>query len=179
MPRPWFLFALLALTPPASAADESGFKSLFNGKDLTGWRFGKESLDGKTAAADGRFKVENGTLVINGPTKPGDPAGKDANSGLHLRDLAFPHQLQIRDYPRVGPYKNLKHYKSEDWNSLEVTIKTAPDGKTATAHCTCNGELLEAALPIPASGPIGLQSETNVIEYRNVRVKRSPDAAKP
>ena len=101
-------------------------------------------------------------------------ASKDANSGLHLRDLAFPHQLHIRDYPRVGPYKTLKQYKSHDWNSLEVTIKTSNDGNSAVAHCTCNGELLEASLPIPATGPLGLQSETNVVEYRNVRVKRLP-----
>jgi Domain of Unknown Function (DUF1080) len=201
MPRPWFLLALLALTLPASADDESGFQSLFNGKDLTGWRLGKESLDGKLATADSRFKVENGVLVITGPTKPGDPAkleidtaaaldgdlvirlefkaSRDANSGLHLRDHAFPHQLQIRDYPRVGPYKTLKHYKSDGWNALEVTIKTAADGKTAVAHCTCNGELLEDALPIPATGPIGLQSETNVLEFKAIRVRHLSRVSKP
>ena len=33
-------------------------------------------------------------------------------------------------------------------------------------------ELLEAAFEIPAAGPISLQSETNVIEYRQIRIKR-------
>ena len=39
------------------------------------------------------------------------------------------------------------------------------------ARCTCNGELLEAALAIPEKGPLALQSETNVVEYRNIRIK--------
>ncbi len=41
------------------------------------------------------------------------------------------------------------------------------------ARCTCNGELLEAALDIPDKGPLALQSEINVIEYRNIRIKRA------
>jgi hypothetical protein len=195
LPRIAFTLLALALTTsPVSAEDEPGFEALFNGKDLTGWRFGDDALNGKTEAADGRFKVEGGTIVITGPTRPGQPkmeaidtlapfagdfilrlefrAGRDANSGLHLRDHEFKHQLQVRDYPRVGPYKGLKHYKEGDWNAIEVTVKDAPDGQGALARCTCNGEVLEEALPIPAKGPIGLQSETNTVEYRNLRVRR-------
>ena len=171
----------------AARADEPGFKPIFNGKDLTGWRLGKTDLAGKTASDDGRFAVKDGVLVITGSkdTPPrmteidtvesydGDftlrlefRASRDANSGLHLRDKAFAHQLQIRDYPRVGPYKTLKGYKDGDWNAIEVVV-------TGTkARCTCNGELLEAALEIPADGPLALQSETNVVEYRNIRIKR-------
>ena len=144
-------------------------------------------------SSDGRFKVQNGTILITGATKPGQAkmeaidtvalftgdfilrlefrASRDANSGLHLRDHEFKHQLQIRDYPRVGPYKELKHYKEGDWNAIEVTVKKTADGKGALARCTCNGEVLEEALPIPAKGPIGLQSETNTVEYRNLQVR--------
>ena len=182
-------FALLVSTflLAAARADEPGFQPIFNGKDLTGWRLGKTDLAGKTASDDGRFAVKDGVLVITGSkdTPPkmteidtvesydGDftlrlefRASRDANSGLHLRDKAFAHQLQIRDYPRVGPYKTLKDYKDGDWNAIEVVV-------TGTkARCTCNGELLEAALEIPADGPLALQSETNVVEYRNIRIKR-------
>ena len=171
---------------PAAWADEPGFKPIFNGKDLTGWRLGRTDLAGKTASDDGRFAVRDGILVITGSkdTPPkmteidtvdsydGDftlrlefRASKDANSGLHLSDKAFAHQLQIRDYPRVGPYKTLKEYKDGDWNAIEVIV-------TGTkARCTCNGELLEAALEIPDKGPLALQSETNMVEYRNIRIK--------
>jgi arylformamidase len=175
---------MLLLT--SARADEPGFKPLFNGKDLTGWRVGKTALAGSTASDDGRFAVRDGVLVITGSkeTPPrmteidtmesydGDftlrlefRASRDANSGLHLRDKVFTHQLQIRDYPRVGPYKTLKEYKADDWNTIEVVV-------TGTkARCTCNGELLEAALEIPAKGPLSLQSEINVVEYRNIRIK--------
>src|SRR3954451_23328958 len=171
----------------AARADEPGFKPIFNGKDLTGWRLGNTELAGQSASDDGRFAVKDGVLVINGskdtPRKmteidtvesyDGDltlrlefRASRDANSGLHLRDKAFAHQLQIRDYPRVGPYKTLKDYKAGDWNAIEVVVTGNK------ARCTCNGEVLEAALEIPARGPLSLQSEINVVEYRNIRIKR-------
>jgi hypothetical protein len=172
------VFALLvsSFLLSVARADEPGFKLIFNGKDLTGWRLGSAELAGKTASDDGRFAVKDGTLVITGSkdtprrmaeintldSYDGDftlrlefRASRDANSGLHLRDKAFAHQLQIRDYPRVGPYKTLKNYKDGDWNAIEVVV-------TGTrARCTCNGELLEAALEIPERGPLALQSETN------------------
>jgi hypothetical protein len=170
----------------AARADEPGFRPIFNGKDLTGWRVGKTELAGKTASDGGRFLVRDGTLVVTGSTdKPPKVieietvesferdftlrlefrASRDANSGLHLRDKAFAHQLQIRDYPRVGPYKSLKNYRDGDWNAIEVVVTSN------TARCTCNGELLEAAMELPDKGPLALQSEINVIEYRNIRIK--------
>ena len=158
------LLALALPTFPASAEDEPGFEALFNSKDFSGWRFGNDVLNGKTEASDGRFKVaerhdpdHRGDQA--GPGQDGGDrhrrpfagdfilrlefrAGRDANSGLHLRDHEFKHQLQIRDYPRVGPYKELKHYKEGDWNAIEVTVKkTVPTARgpspaaPATARC--------------------------------------------
>lgn len=170
-----------------AGAEEPGFQPLFNGKDLAGWSLNYSDLAGKTATEDGRFAVKDGVLVITGSkdTPPkiteiesaecydGDftlrlefRASRDANSGLHLRDRVFAHQLQIRDYPRVGPYKALKHYRDGDWNAIEVVVTGSQ------ARCTCNGEVLEAALAIPSAGPLALQSEINVVEYRNIRIKR-------
>jgi arylformamidase len=182
-----FAALLATLLIPAARGDEPGFTPLFNGKDLTGWRHGTTDLAGKTATDDGRFAVKDGILVITGskemPPKMTEidtvdsfdddftlrldfRASREANSGLHLRDKVFAHQLQIRDYPRVGPYKTLKSYRDGGWNAIEVVV-------TGTkARCTCNGELLEEALEIPAQGPLALQSETNVVEYRNIRVQR-------
>src|SRR5882757_1725423 len=69
------LTALLT-TPRASAADftpEPGFTLLFNGKNLDGWQTAKtsnaESLQGKTEAFGGRFKVVDGTLVYDPAVK--------------------------------------------------------------------------------------------------------------
>jgi arylformamidase len=186
-----FVLLFSAALLPVAHAEEPGFKPIFNGKDLAGWRLGKTDLTGKTASDDGRFAVMDGVLVIAG-SKDSPPkmteidtvesydgdfilrlefrASKDANSGLHLRDKAFTHQLQIRDYPRVGPYKTLKNYKAGDWNAIEVAVIGTK------ARCTCNGELLEAALEISDKGPLALQSEINTVEYRNIRIKKDERA---
>jgi hypothetical protein len=63
-----------------------------------------------------------------------------------------------------GPYKNLKNYKPQDWNEMIVVVKAG------IAHCTCNGEVLEAALKVPATGPIGLEGDRGQMEYRRLRI---------
>jgi hypothetical protein len=42
------------------------------------------------------------------------------------------------------------------------------------AHCTCNGEILEAALKLPATGPIGLEGDRGQMEYRRIRIREVP-----
>jgi hypothetical protein len=190
----WVFLGLLALGALAGAEArgaedeaEEGFVSLFNGKDLSGWRLNREVLDGQTRTADGRFEAKDGAIVARGASPVEDlytvrEFGKDfvlrlefraspkANSGLHIRGK----QLQVRDYPALGPYKELKHFNDGGWNAIEVKVKAAPKGEGGVAECTCNGELLEAALAVPAKGGIGLQSETNQLEYRKIRIKEAP-----
>jgi hypothetical protein len=88
-------------------------------------------------------------------------ASKNADSGIFLRGT----QLQCRDYLLAGPYKNLKNYKPQDWNKIEVVVKNN------VARCTCNDEILEEALRIPATGPIGLESDRGQMEYRNIQIR--------
>jgi type 1 glutamine amidotransferase len=185
---------LAALALPVPAADDStieqGFTSLFNGKDLSGWHVGAEALEGKTESSDGRFAVKDGAIVIDGGPRIEDiyttaefnrdftlrlefRASPRANSGLYIRGK----QLQVRDYATIGPYKELKRFNQGGWNAIEVVVKKNPGGDGAVAECTCNGELLEKALAIPARGAIGLQSETNRLEYRRIRIKENQLAA--
>ena len=176
--------AALALTLPAArgADKEEGFTDLFNGKDLTGWGYKKsdkfEGFDGKTEASDKRYSAKDGILVVN-PGKgthqlwtakefPKDfelrlefRAEVHADSGLFVRKP----QLQVRDYLVAGPYKELKKYKALDWNEIIVIVKGE------VAHCTCNGEVLEAKLNVPATGPIGLEADRGQMEYRKIRLK--------
>ncbi len=177
--------ALLLSAVALHAADPKpagGVVELFNGKDLTGWGYKTgEKFDGKTQADDGRYTAKDGTIVVN-PGKPGEKikqlwttaefpndfelrlefrAAVNADSGLFVRKP----QLQVRDYPVAGPYKALKNYKPQDWNQIVVVVKGG------TAHCTCNGEVLEAALKVPATGGIGLEADRGQIEYRNLRLK--------
>jgi hypothetical protein len=181
--------AFLAIGESQEFTPEPGFVSLYNGKDLTGWGYrdkdGKvlEAFDGKTEASDGRYTAKPGILVVNPPDAAKGPrlrqlwsakefpkdfilklqfrAAVNADSGIFLRKP----QLQCRDYLVAGPYKELKKYKAQDWNDIVVTVK---DG---VAHCTCNGEILEAALKLPETGPVGLEADRGQMEYRNIQIK--------
>ena len=175
-------------TGPDNFKLEPGFTSLFNGRDLTGWGFRKrkslkrlESFDGKKASNDNRYVAINGRLVVTTPpegrrfqqlwTTQEFPknfilklefrATPNADSGVFIRSP----QLQCRDYLLAGPWKDLKNYKPQDWNEMVVTVKGG------TAHCTCNGEVLNAAMKVPATGPIGLEGDRGQMEYRRIRLK--------
>ena len=182
--------ALFTAGAAAPFTPEPGFVSLYNGRDLTGWGYsstnGFTSFDGKTEASDGRYTAKGEALVVNdnnaakGPrfrqlwTKQEFPknfilklefrAEINADSGIFLRKP----QLQCRDYLVAGPYKELKKYKAQDWNEIVVTVKDN------VAHCTCNGEVLEAALKLPATGPIGLEADHGQMEYRRIRIQELP-----
>ena len=43
--------------------------------------------------------------------------------------------------------------------------------KGGIAHCTCNGEILNAEMKVPATGPIGLEGDRGQMEYRRIRLK--------
>jgi lysophospholipase L1-like esterase len=141
------------------------------------------AFDGLKITPDGRFAVKGGRLVVTTPPEyrkiqqlwttrefPRDfvlklefRATPNADSGVYVRGP----QLQCRDYRLAGPYKDLKGYKPQDWNELLVTVEGG------TARATCNGELLEAALALPESGPIGLEGDRGQMEYRRIRIKVS------
>jgi hypothetical protein len=190
----WSLVALLSASLASAAyADDwqpdPGFRSLFNGRDLTGWCFRAragnvaETFDGKTESSDdGRYSARDGVLTVNFPKGkerlisalytveefPRDftlrlefRASVNADSGIFVRKP----QLQCRDYPVAGPYKDLKKYKPQDWNQIEVVVKGG------VARCTCNGEVLESELKLPETGPIGLEGDRGQMEYRRIQIK--------
>lgn len=177
-------------TEPDDFQLEPGFVSLFNGKDLTGWCFRNKEFgidakfDGATQSNDGRYVAKNGRIIVTTPpegrrvqqmwTTAEFPknfvmklefrATPNADSGVFIRKP----QLQCRDYPLAGPYKDLQQYRPQDWNEMVVTV----NGNVA--HCTCNGEVLEAEFKLPESGPIGLEGDRGQMEYRRIRLKELP-----
>lgn len=184
------IVALFLVALPVARADdfkpEPGFISLFNGTDLTGWGYQTNNFDGMTNSSDGRYTARDGALVVN-PHKEGlGPrlnqirttrefpkdfvlklefrASTNADSGIFIRKP----QLQCRDYLVAGPYKQLKKYKPQDWNEIEATVTNG------VAYCTCNGEVLEAAMKVPETGPIGLEADRAQMEYRRIRLKELP-----
>ncbi len=175
-------------TKPDTFHLEPGYVSLYNGHDLTGWGFRAKktfkptaTFDGKKASNDARYVAINGRLVVTTP-----PEGRrvqqlwttrefpenfilrlefratpNADSGVFIRKP----QLQCRDYVLAGPWKELKNYKPQEWNEIVAIVK---DG---VAHCTCNGEVLNAEFKVPPTGPIGLEGDRGQMEYRRIRVK--------
>jgi lysophospholipase L1-like esterase len=139
------------------------------------------TFEGMQSSNDGRYVAKNGRLIVTTPTKgrriqqlwatrefPNDfvlklefRATPNADSGIFIRQP----QLQCRDFLLAGPYKELKKYKPQDWNEIVVTVTGG------VAHCTCNGEVLEAEFKVPESGPIGLEGDRGQIEYRRIRVR--------
>ena len=140
-----------------------------------------QSFDGKTESSDGRYRAINGRLVITTPAEgrriqsldtlrdfPEDfvlklefRATPNADSGVYLRKP----QLQCRDYLVAGPYKDLKKYKAQEWNELVVTVRGG------VAHAECNGEVIEEAMKVPETGPIGLEGDRGQMEYRRLQIK--------
>ena len=181
----------LVPTPADDFQPEPGSELLFNGHDLTGWGYrdqptlGKQlDLDGRESSPDGRYVAKDGRIIVTTPPEgrrveqlwttkefPGNfilklefRATPTADSGVFIRAP----QLQCRDYLLAGPYKELKHYKPQDWNELVITVI---DGK---ALCLCNDDILEVALPVPETGPIGLEGDSGQLEYRRIRITKLP-----
>src|SRR5258708_17551201 len=64
MKRFWVFGAVILLASVVRAEVEEGFTSLFNGKDLTGWVYGKKGASANAAEnKDGKgYQVENGAI---------------------------------------------------------------------------------------------------------------------
>jgi Domain of Unknown Function (DUF1080) len=148
------------------------------------WPFVDEpvNFDGQVVSPEGRYRPVHRRLVVTTPPEgrkiqqlyttrnfSGDltlrlefRATPAADSGVFIREP----QLQCRDFPLAGPYKDLTRFRSFDWNELEVVVRNG------VARCTCNGEVLEAALTVPESGPIGLEGDRGQMEYRRIRLRQ-------
>ena len=172
--------------PTPDADKEAARKWQASDKNAPPWPIVEAAVnfDGQIASPDGRYVARNGRLIVTTPpegrkiqqlyTTQDFPknfilrlefrATPNADSGVFLRGR----QLQCRDYPLAGPYKNLKNYRSGDWNEIEVTVQ---DG---VAHSLCNGEVLEAAMKLPATGPVGLEGDRGQMEYRRIRIREMP-----
>lgn len=178
--------------PTTAWTPEAGYKSLFNGTNLSGWHYlDAPDLGAATLATDERYSAKDGILAVHPEDKSKGPhlrqlwtiealpknfvlklqfrAAVNADSGIFIRDIK--NQLQCRDYLVAGPFKDLKQYKPQDWNDIEITVTGG------TIRATCNGEVLPAPLKVPETGPLGLEADRNLMEYRHIQVKALPDTA--
>ena len=187
----------------ASAADKNeGFRPLFNGKDLSGWKL-------RNAKGTSSWKVEGGALV-NDAT--GGKHGTDlvteetfwnftvryeykipkgANSGFYLRGR---HEIQILDdYAKGKPgthgngsiygVKAPSEFTSKpagEWNRVEATIignkiTVVHNGVKIHDNVECNkatGSEIDRELNEP--GPLFIQGDHGSISVRNIQIKELP-----
>lgn len=177
------LLALALALPPARAADdfklEEGFKLIFTGKNLDGWRehSGKKaSLDGKTEAYRGRFKVKDAVLVID-PKVDGDvhiETTKQFGKGAHIKFDFKAGPKCNNDVYIVGTkfdivpgHGETRKLTEGGWHTLEVVIsgdKVEHKIDGAVIRTTKLKKDVKAT-------PLRIRAEHGVIEIKNIRVK--------
>ncbi len=164
---------------PAAKDDEQGFRPLFDGKSLAGWKVGESTPKS--------WRIENGLLVLMGGSSHlftkeefGDfilrfqwrPAKKGYNSGLFIRGR----QIQIAD-AQAGMLFGSKeaaavpqwHNPPGQWNEWEVTC-IGPK-----LSLKVNGKLAwEIDNFKPGRAPLGIEAEGHPIDFRQIRIKTFP-----
>jgi hypothetical protein len=195
-----FILALVAsVVSVVSAAEEEGFRPLFNGKDTTGWHLRK--TDGHNS-----WKVENGVLknIVNKGEHGTDlitdqkfqnftvkyeyTVPDDSNSGFYLRGR---YEIQILGDHASGKATktgngSLYNFKAPDkfvsksgneWQAVEATIignKITVIQNGVKIHDNVEvtkgtGGELDNKYDQP--GPIFLQGDHGTVSFRNMRIK--------
>jgi hypothetical protein len=198
MKRTIILASLLAATA-LFAADTGGFRPLFNGKNLDGWKLRKPEGTQSWSVKDGILVNDvsggkHGTDLVT-EEKFRDfvlryeyKIAKGANSGVYLRGR---HEIQILDdYDRKTPttHGNGAIYvlaapakfaskPADEWQTAEATIR----GKEVTV--ILNGEKIhdkvlvdkptggELDKNVDQPGPIMLQGDHGSISFRKIEIK--------
>ena len=174
--RPVSAFLVLMAVHAARADDfklEDGFTLLLNGKDLTGWKTTKgDSLDRKSEAYNGRFKVADGLLMLD-PKVKGDvriETQKEFAKDVHIKFDFLPgegcnNDLFLRGLKFDLKKPDVKNLKEGEWNTFEIEI--AGD----KAEFKCNGETIRTDTVKDKGSVFGLRAEFGPMQVRRMRVK--------
>ena len=196
---------LALMSGVAAAQEKDGWESLFNGKDLTGWRVPKDNAWWK--AADGVLVGES-DKELRGSMLYTEKSYKDVvieaefrfegdiDSGIMLRkgkdnknevqvQIGVSRSLKVDMTGSVyahGKYPGRaqgvdKLLKPGDWNAMRI------EARGDTYRVWLNGtDVLKYDDPaFPNPGPIGLQVHGKVkmkVEFRNLRAKELPPEGK-
>lgn len=213
LPALLVLLSACASEPPASRTPETppramttppsdGFRALFNGRDLAGWKLRNPNGTPSWSVANGELintvnpgqhgtdlvteeKFWNFTVRYEYKIPPG------ANSGFYLRGR---HEIQIFDdyakgkptingngsiYNHTAPAKFASRPAGE-WNTAEATIignkiSVTLNGEKIHDNVECNkatGSEIDNKVTEP--GPIFLQGDHGSVTFRNIRIKTLP-----
>jgi hypothetical protein len=169
--------AVLIPMPRMLAGDfklEPGFTLLFNGKDLTGWqpKGKKESLEGKTEAFKGRFKVEKGALVVDYVVK-GDSYIETVKE--------FPKDVHIKlDFKPGEGCNNDLIFRGTKFDIVPKALKNAKEGEWSTVEIIATGDKIEHKVNGEkknstkykvVTNHLVIRAELGAIQIKNIRVK--------
>ncbi len=183
-------------------ADDAGFKSLFNGKDLTGWHLRKADATSSWTVVDGVLNntVEKGGHGVdlvsdekfwNFTVKYEYLVPDGSNSGFYLRGR---HELQILGdfasgkaakggngaiYQHTAP-SEFASKPGGEWQTVEATvignkITVILNGKKIHESVECDratGSELDGNVKEP--GSFFLQGDHGTVSFRNILVKELP-----
>lgn len=166
----------LILMPQTKAGDakpEPGFVLIFNGKNLTGWQTKKDkaSLEGKTEAYKGRFKVADGALVID-PAVKGDSyieTTKEFGKDVHIKFDFNPGEKCNNDIFLRGTKFDIvlkgKSVKEGAWNTFEIIVTG-----DKVEH-KINGDSVRKSEAKSKSSPLMIRAEFGAMQIKNIRAK--------
>jgi len=179
--------------------DAEGFRALFNGTDVTGWKLRNPDGHNSWSVADGVLqntvnKGEHGTDLVTADKFSNFTVRYDfmvpdgSNSGFYLRGR---HEIQILgDYasgkPSLGGNGAIYNFKAPDqfvskpggeWQTAEATIignkiSVTLNGVKIHDNVECNkatGSEIDNKVTEP--GPIFLQGDHGTVAFRNIRIK--------
>ncbi len=195
--------AVLGSVVLAMAADEPGFRPLFNGKDLTGWKLRHADGTKSWSVLPGGIlkntveKGVHGTDLVteqkfwNFTVRYEYMTPDGSNSGFYLRGR---HEIQI-----LGDYKDGKatptcngsiyNFKAPDqfvtrpggeWQTVEATIignriTVILNGVKIHDNVVCDRPTgAEIDGKVNEPGPIFLQGDHGTVSFRNIRLKELP-----
>ncbi|MDX1944989.1 MAG: DUF1080 domain-containing protein [Pirellulaceae bacterium] len=105
MSRPFACALLLALLPTATFAETDGFKTIFDGKSLDGWKKAGENQES--------FQLKDGVIVANGPRCHLFYVGDDKP----FKNFHFIAEVQTKAHSNGGIYFHTK-YQDTNWPAV-------------------------------------------------------------
>ena len=177
LPCALFVFGMSVVALADDFKLEPGFKLIFNGKNLDGWqtKAGKpESLDTKTEAYEGRFKIKDGEMFLD-PKVKGDKyiqTKEELSGDFTIRYDFKPAEgcnndtllLGTKFDILAGGKTTLKGVKIDEWNTMEIVVKSG------SVDFVVNGTKLSTQKTKSEKGPLFLRAEFGPITYKNIRI---------
>ena len=199
---PFLLACIASATFAFAADDDKDFKSLFNGKDMTGWHIRKPDAHNAWSVQDGVLKNdlkpgEHGVDLVtdqkywNFTVRYEYMVPDGSNSGFYLRGR---HEIQI-----LGDYKSGKtslggngaiyqhtlpaqfvSKPGDEWQTVEATvignmITVTLNGVKIHDNVTCDratGSELDKNVTEP--GSLFLQGDHGAVSFRKIEIKELP-----